>query len=149
MKQLIVCSMSDAHRLQNIVRRITIETTLLLSAGNADQEALSRLATDKVTLYQGYNCDSSDSKSELFQEMKDLERVYFVVSAPVMSSSALQAMCYSLYPRLLNADCWKITLEPAKIPLGFVFLRNLPEGLPFEVGPVESLLRCVQAAFTA
>ena len=48
MKQLIICSASDAHHLQNIVRRITVETTLLLSAGNADQEALR----EPTLLYQ-------------------------------------------------------------------------------------------------
>jgi len=149
MKQLIICSASDAHHLQTIVRRITVETTLLLSAGNADERVLRGLETDAVTLNYGYNCDNAESRTKLRQEMEELERAYFVVSNPVMSSSALQALCYSLYPRLLNADCWKITLEPAKIPLGFAFLRNLPEGLPFELTLAESLLRRVQAAFTA
>ena len=149
MKQLIICSASDAHRLQNIARRITAETTLLLSAGEANQERLNSLVTNSVALYRGYNCDNRESHLKLLQEMHDLERAYFVVSAPVMSSSALQAICYSLYPRLLNADCWKITLEPAKIPLGFAFMRNLPEGLPFQMNPVEALFRRVQAAFAA
>jgi len=148
MKQLIICSASDAHHLQTIVRRITVETTLL-SAGNADEQVLRGLETDAVTLNYGYNCDNAESRTKLRQEMEELERAYFVVSNPVMSSSALQALCYSLYPRLLNADCWKITLEPAKIPLGFAFLRNLPEGLPFELTLAESLLRRVQAALAA
>ena len=149
MKQLIICSASDAHRLLNTVRRITVETTLLLSAGKADEKLLNRLETDNVTLYRDYNCDNAESHLKLWQEMKDLERAYFVISNPVMSSSALQAMSYSLYPRLLNADCWKITLEPAKIPLGFAFLRNLPEGRPYELRPLEVLLSRVQATFTA
>lgn len=148
MKQLIICSASDAHRLQNMVRRITAETTILLSPGKADPAVLSSLATDTVTLWH-YGHDSAESRLKIHQEMQGLERAYFVVSAQVMSSSALQAMCYSLYPRLLNADCWKITLEPAKIPLGFAFMRNLPEGLPFQVSPVEALFRRVQATFAA
>jgi len=135
MKQIIVCSASDAHHLQNIVRRITVETTLLLSAGQCDQEALSRLETDNVTLYRGYNCDNVESRLMLWQEMIDLERAYFVVASAVTASCVLQAM----------------TLEPVQISRGFAFARNLPEGRPYQTTwePLAALLRRVQAAFTA
>ena len=151
MKQIIICSASDAHHLQNIVRRITDETILLLSAGDADQETLSRLATNRVTLYRGYNCDNAESRTELWQEMKDLERAYFVVASAVTGSCALRAMTLSLYPKLLEVDCWKITLEPVKISRGFAFARNLPEGRPYRTKweLVATLLRRVQAALAA
>ena len=151
MKQLIVCSASDAHRLQNIVRRITVETTLLLSAGEADQEALSELETGTVTLHRGYNCDNAESRTGLWQKMKDLERVYFVVASAATGSCALRAMTLSLYPKLLEVDCWKITLESVKIPRGFAFARNLPEGRPYRTRwePLAALLRRVQAALAA
>ncbi len=148
MKQLIVCSASDAHRLQDIVQRITTETTILLSPGNADPAVLSSLATDTVTLWH-YGHDSAENRLKIYSDLKDLERVYFVVAYAVTGSCALRAMVLSLYPKLMEVDCWKMTLEPVKIPLGFAFLRNLPEGLPFEISPVEALLRRVQAAFTA
>lgn len=107
---------------------------LLLSAGDADPGVLSNLATGKVTLYSKYNCDSGEDRLKLHHDLKDLERVYFVVAYAVTGSCALRAMVLSLYPKLLEVDCWKITLEPVKIPLGFAFMRNLPEGLPFETG---------------
>ena len=149
MKQLIICSASDAHHLQTIVRRITVETTLLLSAGNADERVLRGLETDAVTLNYGYNCDNAESHLMLWQEMIDLERAYFAVASAVTSSCALRAMALSLYPKLLEVDCWKMTLEQVKISRGFAFLRNLPEGLPFELTLAESLLRRVQAALAA
>ena len=148
MKQLIICSASDAHHLQTIVRRIAVETTLL-SAGNADEQVLRGLETDAVTLNYGYNCDNAESRTKLRQEMEELERAYFAVASAVTSSCALRAMALSLYPKLLEVDCWKMTLEQVKISRGFAFLRNLPEGLPFELTLAESLLRRVQAALAA
>lgn len=131
MKQLIICSVSDIHRLQDIVRNVTIDTTLLMSAGNFDESMLSRVATDNVKLNLTYDCNSSSSRLDLLQELKGLERAYFVVSSPVMSSSAYQAMIYSLFPKLLEVDCWKIMLDSAvRIPMGFAFLKHLPEGIP-------------------
>ncbi len=131
MKQLIICSASDLHRLQDIIRNVTIDTTLLVSAGNFDEAILDRVATDNVKLNLTYDCDSSSNRLELLQELKGLEQAYFVVSSVVMSSSAYQAMIYSLFPRLLQVDCWKIMLDSSvNIPLGFAFLRHLPEGIP-------------------
>lgn len=130
MEQLIVCSSSDLHRLQDVIRSLSVDTMVLMSAGNFDAAILGRVVTDKVKMNLTYNCDSRDSRLELLQQLKGLKRAYFVVSNPVMSSSAYQAMIYSLFPLLLQADCWKITLETANIPRGFAFLRNLPEGLP-------------------
>ena len=130
MKQLIVCSSFDVHRLTDIIADTSLHTIVLMSASNFDESIIEKIATDKVKLNSTYDCDSLISKSDLFRDLIGLEKAYFVVSNPVMSSSAYQAMIYSLFPRLLDVDCWKITLEPAVIPLGFAFLRHLPEGLP-------------------
>lgn len=135
--------------MQNMVRRITAETTLLLSAGQADPAVLSSLVTDKVTLYCGYNCDSVESRQKMYADLRDLERVYFVVASARTGSCALRAMALSLSPKLLEAECWKMTLEAVKVPRAFALVRNLPEGLPFNVNPVEALFRRVQAAFAA
>ncbi len=148
MKQLIICSASDAHRLQNIVQRITAKTTIMLSPGNADPAVIGSLVTDTVTLWH-YGYDSDENRRRIYSDTKDLERVYYVVASAVTGSCALRAMTISLYPKLLEVDCWKITLEPVKIPLGFAFLRNLPEGLPYRISPAEALFRRVQAAFAA
>jgi len=130
MKQLIVCSSFDLHRLQNIIADVSTDTTVLMSASSFDETLLGRMAADKVKLNSTYDCNSNNSRLELLQELKGLERTYFVVSSPVVSSSAYQAMIYSLFPRMLQVDCWKITLETTQIPLGFAFLRHLPEGVP-------------------
>ncbi len=130
MKQLIICSSFDLHRLADIIADVSLDTLVLMSASNFDESILEKIARDGVKLNSTYDCNSITSRVELFDDLKGLEKAYFVVSDPVMSSSAYQAMIYSLFPKLLQADCWKITLEPATIPLGFAFLRNLPEGLP-------------------
>jgi len=148
MKQLIVCSASDAHRLQNAVRRITAETTIMLSPGEADPAVIGGLATGTVTLWH-YGHDSAESRLKIYSDLKDLERVYFVAASAVTGSCALRAMVLALAPKLLEAECWKMTLEPVKIPRAFAFLRNLPEGLPFNISRIEALLRRVQAAFAA
>jgi len=130
MKQLIVCSAFDLHRLVGMVKNVKLDSTLLVSQGEFDKSILRKLATDKVALNLMYECDDSNSRLQMLQELKDVERAYFVVSSIVMGSSAYQAMTYSLYPRLLQVDCWKIMLDNANIPGGFAFLRNLPQGTP-------------------
>lgn len=129
MKQLVVCSGSDLYRLHDVIRNVTEDTTLLVSAGNHDAVTRASIA-DTVKIYSPYDCDSRDSRLALLQEMNDLQRVYFVVSSMSMCSTAYQAMTYSLYPRLLQIDCWKITLEETEIRSGFAFIKPLPEGMP-------------------
>lgn len=130
MKQLIICSSSDLHHLHGVVAGITLDTTLLMSSGNLNKSSLSIMATSKVTLNMTYKCDDSASRLEMLQELVNLERAYFAVTPAVVSSTAYQAMVYSLYPRLLQVDCWKITTETITIPRGLAFLRHLPEGKP-------------------
>lgn len=130
MKQLIVCSSFDLHRLENIIADVSTDTTVLMSVSSFDETLLGKMATDKVKLNSTYDCNNNNSRLELLQELKGLERTYFVVSSPVMISSAYQSMIYSLFPRMLQVDCWKITLETTQIPFGFAFLRHLPEGVP-------------------
>lgn len=130
MRQLIICSSFDLHRLEDIIAGVSLDTLVLMSRSDFDESILKKIARDGVKLNSTYDLDSITSRVELFDDLKGLEKAYFVISNPVMSSSAYQAMIYSLYPKLLQADCWKITLEPAVIRLGFAFLRNLPEGLP-------------------
>ncbi len=134
MKQLIVCSGSDLYRLHDIVSDVTADTTLLVSAGEYDFATWTSIA-DKVNIYSPYDCDNSSSRLDLLQEMKDLQRAYFVVSSMSMFSTAYQAMTYSLYPRLLQIDCWKITLEETEIRGGFAFIKPLPEAMPEKRSP--------------
>jgi len=130
MKQLIVCSAFDLHHLVNMVEYVTLDSILLVSGGEADKSVLRKVVTNRVALNLTYDCDNSDSRLQMLQELKDLERVYFIVSSIALNSSSYQAMTYSLYPRLLQVDCWKIILDNATIPSGFAFLRSLPEGVP-------------------
>lgn len=102
------------------------ELIVLASAGLSEGFNAEGVNPNKIKLIQ-YN---EANKVEVLQALKEVERAYFVVSLSPMSSSAYQAMIYSLCPLMLQWDCWKITLENAKIPLGFAFMRHLPEGMP-------------------